>query len=105
MYVGNIYRMSNQNLHANCTKGDGDYLFDSPRFPAFQGCNTYFMMEFFDGFCIFGILSLGFPIEISISELFGHFYIRPLCYGGHNVFLTGLASAEARLKLGHKFWV
>ena len=52
---------------------------------------TTFQMEFFENFCIFGILRYGFPIEISISELFGHFCFWPLSYGGLSVFLTGLA--------------
>jgi len=52
---------------------------------------TTFKVDFFENFCIFGILRYGFPIEISISKLLGHFYFWPLCYGGLNAFLTGLA--------------
>ena len=35
---------------------------------------TTFQMDFFKKICIFGILRYGFPMEFSISELFGHFY-------------------------------
>ena len=52
---------------------------------------TTFQMDFFENFCIFGILRYGFPIEISISKLLGHIDFWPLCYGGLSAFLTGLA--------------
>ena len=48
-------------------------------------------MDVFENFCIFGILRYGFPIEISISELLGHFDFWPLCNGGHNAFPISLA--------------
>ncbi len=35
--------------------------------------STY-QIDFFEKNCILEILRLGFPIEISISEQFGHFY-------------------------------
>ena len=52
---------------------------------------TTFKMDFFENFCIFGILRYGFPNKISISKLLGHFDFWPLCYGGLSAFLTGLA--------------
>ena len=63
-------------------------------------------MEFFENICNFAILRYEFLIEISISELFGHFYFWHLCYGGLSEFLTGLgfiASAEDRLRLDQNF--
>ena len=42
-------------------------------------------------FCTFRILRYGFPIEISMTELFRHFYFWPLSNGQQNAFLTDFA--------------
>ena len=71
--------------------------------PYFEGQLTHFRLEYFDNFCIFGILMYDIVLKISFLELFEHFYFWALLESPEN--FDGLdAKLNVLENFQKKFW-